>query len=84
MATATSVLNPCSPFHIIHLKAVLPTGVIPGYNREVGMAKTSQQQIAGPEGSAVPKKPRSHHQDHFGLGKMASKRMILQQSSSSG
>lgn len=57
MATATSVLNPRSPFHIIHLKAILLTGVIPGYNREVAMAKTSQQQIPGPGGSAVPKKP---------------------------
>lgn len=48
MATATFVLVFCSPFHIIHLKAILQTGVNPGNSRDVQMARTSQQQILGP------------------------------------
>lgn len=52
-------LIPCSPFPIIHLKAILQTGVIPGYYREVPMAKTSQHQISGPECSVVSQIPEA-------------------------
>lgn len=77
-------LIPCSSFPVIHLKAVLQTGVTPGDYREIPMAKTSQQQISDPECSVVSTKPRSHSQYHSVLRKMASKPLFLQQSFSSG
>ena len=69
MATAKSVLNPHSPFHTIHLKAVYQQVGIPGYSREVEVVK----HISSPECSAVPTELRNHRQEPSSLGKMASK-----------
>lgn len=69
MATATFVLNPHSPFHTIHLKAVLPTG----WNSWLQQLSRSGKTHLSPECSAVPTELRNHRQEPSGLGKMASK-----------